>query len=956
MATQDSFLSGANIDFIEGLYARWLEDPGSIDASWSELFARSRGGRPLLSGNGAPATNGHAARTSAAGNGSAAAQALAVEPAAPSVEGMSLQKKVDQTLYAFRLRGHLLAQLDPLGRPRPRLEHAADLALVSDQAFTAAELEQMVDAGAVFEGRQRVRLRELLDRLRRTYCGRIGVEFMTLLDSERRRWLTPRMEHSENRATLSVEEQRRILDKLTIAETFESFIHTKYQGAKRFSLDGGESLIPMLDALLEVAGELGVAEVVIGMAHRGRLNVLANVLGKSPDQIFSEFNGPADPRSYVSRGDVKYHMGFSSDWTTTRGRRIHLSLAFNPSHLEFVHPVVEGRVRAKQTRLGTEDRRRKALPLVIHGDASMAGQGVVAETLNLSRLRGYDTGGTVHLVVNNQLGYTTDPEDARSSIYCTAVAQMLDIPIFHVNGDDPEACVHVMRLATEYRQQFQSDVVVDLVCFRRYGHNEGDEPSYTQPVMYEQIRKHPPVAVLYAKELEASGRLGAPEAERIRDAAKDHFQGAYLRAKERPQIADPSANEGIWKGVRGGPESGVPEVATAIPRERARALLEHLSRVPAGFTPLRQMSKILERRAAQARGELLLDWGSAENLAYASLLTEKVHVRLTGQDTERGTFGHRNAVLHDARTGATYTALASLEPGQGRFEVYNSPLSEAGCMGFEFGYSLDYPDALVLWEAQFGDFANGAQVIIDQFVVAAEQKWRRLSGLVLLLPHGYEGAGPEHSSARLERYLALCAEDNMQVTYPTSSAQFFHLLRRQALRPWRKPLVVMTPKSLLRREEASSPLEAFTSGSWRRLIADGPEVDPRPVTRLLLCSGKVFFDLDAARKAAGDASLGLARVEQLYPLPRAELEAVVARYPALREVVWVQEEPTNMGPRRFMMPHLAKIAASARQTVTLRYVGRSESPSPATGFLKTHELEQQLLVQEAIARGTPHAR
>jgi 2-oxoglutarate dehydrogenase E1 component len=954
MPTQDSFLTGANIDFIEGLYARWLEDPSTIDPSWGDLFSRSGGGRPLTSGgNGAAATNGHG--TSASGNG-ALARAISAEAPAISAAGMGLQARVDQTLYAFRLRGHLLAQLDPLGRPRPPLEHAADLVMVSDEAFTPAELEQTVDGSGVFAGERRVRLRDLIDRLRRTYCGTIGVEYMTLLDSERRRWLMPRMEHTENRATLAPVEQRRILEKLTVAETFESFIHTKYQGAKRFSLDGSESLIPMLDALLETGGELGLSEVVIGMAHRGRLNVLTNILGKSPDQVFSEFNGPADPRSYVSRGDVKYHMGFSSDWTTSGGKRIHLSLAFNPSHLEFVHPVVEGRVRAKQTRLATPERRHQVLPLVLHGDAAMSAQGVVAETLNLSRLRGYDTGGTVHLVINNQLGYTTCPEDARSSIYCTAVAQMLDIPIFHVNGDDPEACVHVMRLATEYRQQFQSDVVVDLVCFRRYGHNEGDEPSYTQPLMYDQIRKHLPTAVIYARELEAKGRLTASDAEQIREAAKEHFQSAYLRAKEKPQLNDPSANEGVWKGVRGGPETGVPEVPTAISRERASRLLEHLSRVPEGFTPLRQMTKILDRRLAMSRGELPLDWGSAENLAYASLLTEKVPVRLTGQDTERGTFGHRNAVLHDSKNGSTYTQLATLEPGQALFEVYNSPLSETGCMGFEFGYSLDYPDALVLWEAQFGDFANGAQVIIDQFIVAAEQKWRRLSGLVLLLPHGYEGAGPEHSSARLERFLAMSAEDNIQVTYPTSSAQFFHLLRRQALRPWRKPLVVMTPKSLLRREEASSGLEAFTGGSWQRVIADSPAMDPGPVTRLLLCTGKVAFDLMAARAAAQDPTIALARVEQLYPLPRAELEACMRRYPGLRELVWVQEEPLNMGARRFIMPHLAKLAASAPQALMLRYVGRAESPSPATGFLKTHELEQRLLVEEAIARGTPNAR
>jgi 2-oxoglutarate dehydrogenase E1 component len=950
MPTQDSFLTGANIDFIEGLYARWLEDPASVDASWQDLFAQSGGGRPLTADAGVPKlANGRPPATN--GNG-APVHRLSVEAPAISAANMGLQARVDQTLYAFRLRGHLLAQLDPLGRPRPALEHAADLAMVTDQAFSPAELEQMVDGSGVFAGERRVRLRDLLDRLRRTYCGRIGVEFMTLLDSDRRRWLIPRMEHTENRADLSAAEQRHILEKLTIAETFESFIHTKYQGAKRFSIDGGESLIPMLDTLLDVGAEFGLTEAVIGMAHRGRLNVLANILGKSPDQIFSEFNGPADPRSYVARGDVKYHMGFSSDWTSSRKKRIHLSLAFNPSHLEFVHPVVEGRVRAKQTRLATPDRRRQVLPLVIHGDAAMAGQGVVAETLNLSRLRGYDTGGTVHLVVNNQLGYTTCPEDARSSIYCTAVAQMLDIPIFHVNGDDPEACVHVMRLATEYRQQFESDVVVDLVCFRRYGHNEGDEPGYTQPVMYEQIRRHPPVAVLYAQELEKKERLTAEDAEKIRDGAKEHFQSAYLRAKEKPLIADPSANEGVWKGYRGGPEKDVEDVWTAISPERATQLVGHLARVPEGFAPLRQMTKILDRRLAMAKGEQPLDWGTAESLAYASLLTEKVHVRLTGQDTERGTFGHRNAVLHDVRTGATYTPLSTLEAGQALFEVFNSPLSEVGCVGYEFGYSLDYPDALVLWEAQFGDFANGAQVIIDQFIVAAEQKWRRLSGLVLLLPHGYEGAGPEHSSARLERFLDMSAEDNIQVCYPTTAAQLFHLLRRQALRSWRKPLVVMTPKSLLRREEAASPLSSFTAGNWQRVIGDGEVADAKGVTRLLLSSGKVAFDLMARRAETKDASVALARVEQLYPVPRVELEALVKLYPSLRELIWVQEEPRNMGAWRFMRSHLADLAATAALPVSVRYVGRVESPSPATGFLKTHELEQKLLVDEAFARGT----
>jgi 2-oxoglutarate dehydrogenase E1 component len=966
----DTFLSGSNIDFIEGLYARWLEDPSSVDASWRELFSRtSAGGHPILGSDGLPrTTNGQRAPNGAAavagpvnGNGAAVVTAPAraalvtVGDVPASLAAMQLQARVDQTLYAFRLRGHLLAQLDPLGRPRPAMSHIADLAMASDAAFSPEELEQVVDSSDVFADRKRVKLKELLARLRRTYCGHIGVEFMSLLDSGRRRWLMPRMEHTENQLDPSPSEQRHILESLTYADTFEAFIHTKYQGAKRFSVDGGESLLPMLDTMLELGGNLGVEEVVIGMAHRGRLNVLTNVLGKSPDQIFSEFNGPVDPRKFIGRGDVKYHLGFSSDVTTSSGKRIHLSLAFNPSHLEFVHPVVEGRARAKQQRLEGQDR-RKVLPLVIHGDAAMAAQGVVAETLNLARLRGYDTGGTVHIVINNQIGYTTDPEDARSSIYSTAVAQMLDIPIFHVNGDDPEACVHAMRLATEYRQKFQSDVVIDLVCFRRYGHNEGDEPSYTQPLMYELIRHHPPVAEIYARTLAAQGRVSTEDAEAIREEAKRHFLQAYNQAKETPALREPSAHEGLWKGFRGGPEEGIPDPETGVPEKTLARLLEHLARVPPGFTPLRQMGKILERRSAMARGEIPLDWSAGENLAYATLLTSGTHVRLTGQDTERGTFGHRNAVLHDVKTGAIYVPLQDLGPGQARFEVYNSPLSETGCMGFEFGYSLDYPDALVLWEAQFGDFANGAQVIIDQFIVAAEDKWRRLSGLTLLLPHGYEGAGPEHSSARLERFLTMAAEDNLQVCYPTSSAQVFHLLRRQAIRSWRKPLVVMTPKSLLRREEASSPLSAFVTGNFQRLISDPPAGGAANVKRLLLCTGKVVYDLLAARAKAGDDSVAIARLEQLYPFPEAQLAAEIARYPELQELVWVQEEPENMGAWSFVLPRLTGRASARGKSLPLRYAGREASASPATGFQKTHELEQTLLIDAALSRGLPDGR
>ena len=930
MDLQDSFLTGANIDFIEGLYARYLEDPASVDPSWRGYFSQ----------------NPMEASTSPV-------SAPAPAPDASGAMGMGLQARVDQTVYAFRLRGHLLAQLDPLGRPRPPLEHASDLGMVSERHFTPAELEQGVDTHNAFP-QKRMKLGELLGRMRRTYCHHIGVEFMTLLDSDRRRWLTPRMEHGENRAELSLEDQRRILKGLSDAEAFEHLLHTKYQGAKRFSVDGGESLIPMLQTMLDEGGKLGVDEVVIGMAHRGRLNVLTNIMGKSPSQIISEFDGPSHPEQYLNRGDVKYHMGFSSDYVTPAQQKIHLSLAFNPSHLEFVHPVVEGRVRAKQERGPRETAgKKRVLPLVIHGDGSMAGQGVIAETLNLSRLKGYDTGGTIHLVINNQLGYTTDPEDARSSIYCTAIAQMLDIPIFHVNGDDPEACIHVMRLATQYRQLFQSDVVVDLVCFRRYGHNEGDEPSYTQPQMYELIRAHPTVRQLYAEELEKSGRISAADAEAVKTRSHQHFLESYTRAKENSQFKEPSALEGLWQNYRGGVDSEAPQANTAVAKARLTELLEQLATVPEGFTPIRQMAAILERRHKMAHGEQPLDWSAGELLAYATLLTEGFHVRLTGQDTERGTFGHRNAVLHDAKSGQTYCALKKLAQGQAPFNVYNSPLSETGCLGFEFGYSLDYPDALVAWEAQFGDFGNCAQVIIDQFMVAAERKWKRLSGLTLLLPHGYEGAGPEHSSARLERYLELAAEDNIQVCYPTSPAQLFHLLRRQVLRPYRKPLVVMTPKSLLRADYATSTLAELSTGTFQRVLTDTTEIPSRGVTRLLLCSGKVFYDLLAARK---DPSVGIARVEQLYPFPKQELQALMASMPKLQEIFWVQEEPRNMGAWRYVFPLLTELVTGASKTLTVGYVGRVESASPATGFMKTHVLEQKLIVEEAMSRGTKNGR
>jgi 2-oxoglutarate dehydrogenase E1 component len=956
---QDTFLSGANIDFIEGLYARYLEDPASVDPSWREIFERNNGGgRPIFNTKLLEPATPPAAAPAKGGKGAsnaAQAQAATTTPTPVFVQDIALQSRVDQTITAFRLRGHLRANLDPLGRPRPPLEHVADVGMTDEKHFTAQELGQLVESAGVFT-EQRVPLKSLLARLRRTYTDSIGVEFMHMLDSARRRWLMQRMEHSENHTPFSVEEQRHILTKLSYAEGFEGFLHTKYVGAKRFSLDGGESLIPMLDAVIEVGARMNLREVVIGMAHRGRLNVLTNILGKKPAQIFSEFDGPKDPKAHFGRGDVKYHMGFSSDHAAKNGETVHLSLAFNPSHLEAVNPVVEGRVRAKQDRSGDTERTR-VMPLLIHGDAAFIGQGVVAETLNLSELKGYRTGGTLHVVINNQVGFTTDPSESRSSIYSTAIAQMLDIPVFHVNGDDPEACVHVARLAAEYRQTFKSDVVIDLICYRRYGHNEGDDPSFTQPKMYETIRKQPTVRTQYAQQLAEQNRLPAAESEAIKQKCLQEFDEALSRARAESQFKEPSALEGLWKPFQGGSLKNAPHVPTAVDKGRLRELLQKLTQVPEGFHVHRDVERtVLKRRQGILESEELL-WSEGEALAYASLLTEGYPVRLTGQDSERGTFSHRHAVLHDTVTGEKFNTLSQFATGRAALHLYNSPLSEMGVLGFEYGYSLDVPDGLTLWEAQFGDFANGAQIIIDQFIVSGESKWKRLSGITLLLPHGYEGQGPEHSNARLERFLSLCAEDNMQVCYPTTPAQIFHLLRRQVLRPVRKPLIIMSPKSLLRLPQATSKLEELATGGFQEIILDKPEIEPAGVTRLLVCTGKVYYDLVKARDERKDTSTAIIRLEQVYPFAQDVVAGLLAKMPKLKEVFWVQEEPRNMGAWHFISPRLRDVVSTqTKGQVDVGYIGRPEAASPATGFYQTHNVEQQLIVEEAILRGTKNGR
>jgi len=795
---------------------------------------------------------------------------------------------------------------------------------------------------------QSLTLKEILQRLKQTYCGQIGAQFMHIDDIEPKMWLQNRMEASQNVRAMTRDEQVRVLSKLIDAETFEQFIHKKFLGAKRFSLEGGESLIPLIDQALERAGDMGIEEVVFAMAHRGRLNVLANVMGKSPAQIFHEF-ADADPERFVGGGDVKYHMGYSHDHSTSQGKRIHLSLCFNPSHLEFVNPVLLGRVRAKQDRR-QDTKREKVLPILIHGDAAFAGQGIVQETLNLSQLEGYQVGGTIHIIVNNQIGFTTPPASSRSCTYSSDVAKMLQIPIFHVNGEHPEAVAQVIDLAMDFRKTFQRDVIIDMYCYRRYGHNEGDEPAFTQPVMYDAIRKRKTVRESYTQNLLALGGLTEPEVKALSKSRRERLNQAFNEAKSAEFKYALDFGRGLWETFRGGPDQETPEESTSVKPGAISAMLSKLSEVPERFNIHPTLAKLVERRLECASGDTDLDWGAGEAAAFASLLVDRVNIRLSGQDSGRGTFSHRHSVWHDRKTGERYLPLNHLSPVQGHYEVIDSPLSESGVLGFDYGYSLDSPDALTIWEAQFGDFANGAQVIIDQFIVSSEDKWNRLSGLVMLLPHGFEGQGPEHSSGRLERFLSLCAEDNIQVCNLTTPAQLFHCLRRQVVRPLRKPLVIMTPKSLLRHPLAVSPLSAFEGGGFQRIIAD---LAPREATkRVLFCSGKVYYDLLDARERFGyaEGEVLIHRVEQLYPLNEGDMTGLCEGLSEATEVCWVQEEPLNQGA----WPHMRLIFGSYLETsagpIKLNVVARPASASPATGSSASHKIEQEQLMREAFGR------
>ena len=905
----------ANADVIEEYYRRWSENPESVDAVWRAFF---QGFTLGLSGQ-APVLAGSASM-------------------APALIDSLKQSQVHSLIFHYRSIGHIQAHLDPLNDPPPPAPRLA----LGEFGLAKPDLETFFDVGHYLDGGQ-MRLADLIAGLQQTYCGPIGVEYLHIQETEIRRWLQQRMEPRRNQPNLAKEQKVRVLRCLHKAELFEHFLHTKYVGQKRFSLEGGETLIPALDTIIAHCPAAGVDEIVMGMTHRGRLNVLANILRKSFEFIFQEFTEGFLPDTVAGDGDVKYHLGYEAVLETDSGRKVEVRLAANPSHLEAVDPVVEGKVRARQRILGDTERRR-VLPLLIHGDAAFAGQGIVAEVLNFSQLPGYRTGGTLHIVVNNQIGFTTNPGDARSSRYCTDIAKMIEAPIFHVNGDDAEAAAYVAELALDFRQQFQRDVVIDLVCYRRHGHNESDEPAFTQPLLYRKIDAHPAPSELLSQKLIADGAITAPESAAIRAEYTGAMEEAlaWTRKKQDKPVDDLKRFEGSTAIFQ--QAYLFAHAATAVPPALLEACARGLTRVPASFKPNPKIRRFLETRVRAFEEGGPIDWSYGEALAFGTLLLEGTPVRLSGQDSERGTFSQRHAALYDLDTRERYVPLVHLGEKQAQFCVYNSALSEAGVLGFDYGYSLDYPQMLCLWEAQFGDFANGAQTITDQFIACSETKWQRVSGIVLLLPHGYDGQGPEHSSARLERFLQLCGEGNLQVCNLTTPAQYFHALRRQMRRDFRKPLVVMSPKSLLRHPAATSRLDEFTAGRFQEIL-DDPRWTSDPATppeRLILCSGKVYYDLADYREKQQITDAAIVRVEQLYPLHHNRLAELVDKYDGAT-LIWCQEEPQNMGAWSFIAPHLEQVFGRKPA-----YIGRNAGASPAVGHLVRHRLEQAALIRAAF--------
>ena len=926
--------SPLSLEYLEPLYRAYLDDPNQVAPEWRAFFERLAGDEdePPRAGRRPSFRPPSIFRAPPPGDG---------KPRGQQRRLARLQERIDQLIRNYRVRGHIVAKVDPLGTVRPTPPE-----LEPDYyGFTEEDMDRSFSTRLI-PGSNLQTLRAIILGLQRTYCGSIGAQFMHIDDLTARNWLQRRMEKAQNRCCLSREQQVRILTKLTDAVIFEEFVRRKYIGAKTFSLEGAESLIPMLDMAIDKAARMGVREITMGMSHRGRLNVLANIIGKSFQDIFREFED-LDAGDYQSRGDVKYHLGYHNYFTTASGREVHLSLSFNPSHLEFVDPVVQGRLRAKQDRFG-DSRRRVGMAMLIHGDAAFAGEGIVQESLNLSQLPGYTVGGTLHVIVNNQIGFTTPPEEGRSSGYATDVAKMLQIPIFHVNGQDPEAVAQVVDLALDFRQKFQRDVVIDMYCYRRWGHNEGDEPAFTQPRMVQLIKQRPSVRQSYLQRVLELGGITVEDAERIARHRQEILEERLSEARRDDFVYNGGTLESMWEGYLGEQESLVEDVETGVEQAKLVHYLERLTDLPDRFHPHPKLKRLMDNRRAMADGNRPVDWATAEALAFASVAAEGYRVRLSGQDSQRGTFSHRHAVLHDVEDGHTYTPLEHVGPDQARVEIVNSPLSEAGVVGFEYGYSLALPDGLVAWEAQFGDFANAAQVIIDQFLASAEDKWRHLSGLVMLLPHGFEGQGPEHSSARLERFLCLAAQDNMQIVVPTTPAQYFHVLRRQAIRPWRKPLIVLTPKSLLRHKLAVSALEELSVGRFQRVIPDG--TSGRQTQRVLLCSGKIYYDLLQARQKRRRDDVALIRVEQLYPFSDEQLAAALEPIPEGTTVAWVQEEPENMGAWAYLRVRFGEQLLGRYPLVG---ISRPPSASPATGSASSHRLEQEDLVARAFGDASP---
>jgi len=932
---QTSHLQGGNLAYVEQLFETYLTDPNAIPEEWRSYFDQL----PSVDGNGGPDVAhsvireqfGYISRHQRSLGGSAPANATSASE--------KKQIRVLQLINAFRFRGHQESRLDPLGVWQRQSVEDLD---PSFHELGSSDMDLEFQTGSLNFGSETMKLADIVSGLRQTYCGSIGAEYMHVVDTRIKRWFQQRMEPVRSRPEYEASTRKHILERLIAAEGLEKYLGSRYPGVKRFGLEGGESLIPCLDELIQRAGSYGAKEIVVGMAHRGRLNVLVNTLGKNPRELFDEFEGKklAD----FGSGDVKYHQGFSSN-VMTPGGEVHLAMAFNPSHLEIVSPVVEGSVRARQDRRG-DNVGNQVVPIVMHGDAAFAGQGVVMETFQGSQTGGYGIGGTIHIVINNQVGFTTHKqEDARSTEYCTDVAKMVQAPILHVNADDPEAVMFVTRMAMDYRNEFKRDVVIDLVCYRRRGHNEADEPAATQPVMYDKIRKLKTTRVQYADDLIAAGVITEQESKQMESEYRDALDNGEHVVKSL--VKEPNTDLYVdWTPYLG--HEWTAKCKTSVPIKTIQELGKKLTRLPEGFSIQRQVSKIVKDREKMTAGALALNWGYGEMMAYATLLDEGHPIRITGQDVGRGTFSHRHAVLHNQKDGSTYISLKELSEDQPRFDIYDSYLSEEAVVAYEYGYAGTAPHGLVVWEAQFGDFANGAQVVIDQFLTSGEHKWGRLCGLTMLLPHGYEGQGPEHSSARLERYLQLCAEHNIQVCVPSTPSQVFHMLRRQAKRPLRKPLIAITPKSLLRHKEAVSDLDDLTTGTFKTVLREKELSDPKKVTRLIMCSGKVYYDLLEKKKSDERDDVAIVRIEQLYPFPEDDLDEILAEYPKLKHAVWCQEEPMNQGAWYCSQHHMHHSLNRLDPKLQLQYAGRKASAAPACGHMSVHIEEQKQLVNDAF--------